>query len=102
NRTRTDQQRAAPAAERWNIRGESGDHGVDPGHGSELQVRNFQLEVGLGLAGDSLGDTLAQLLRRSDQTEEQLGDGEIRDDVGSAAAFYLADIQGAGSGLRIV
>ena len=64
---------------------------------SAFHVRNLQLEVRFGFVAGGLRDLLAQFFRGTNQTEEQVRHGIVGNDVGSAPAFDLADIQGTGA-----
>src|SRR6185437_16703318 len=68
----------------------------------QAHERDFEDEVGLGQAVHGGQDLLAQVAGGGDKAVEQVSAGEVGNDVGSAAAFDHADIEGARPKSRVL
>src|ERR1041384_374506 len=93
NRSRPQQHRGSPIAERRNVRGEFRHHGFNARNGPQLYKWNLQDELNLGEAGHAVYDFLAHSVGGTNKAIQQLRASMIRDYVRRAPAFNDPDVE---------
>src|SRR5271165_7540380 len=76
----------APVGEGRNVGRKFSDHGLDAGYRAEFHERDFENELGFGLARNDRRDPAAKFGSRADKADEQVGLSAVGDDIGSASA----------------
>src|SRR5215472_8360707 len=102
NRSRPQQQRFTPVRECRNIRGEGRNHFGNPINRSKFHVRNLKRKLRDGETFDRSLDVLAEYVRGTHKSVEQLRLCKIGNHIWRTAAFDQSYIEGGRTDLWIV